>query len=45
MNTTPAQAFYDHKREAHRGDFKATCGECQTKWAALVEASKKKAGL
>lgn len=36
-NSPTAQAFYDHKREAHNGEYERNCSECKAKWAALLE--------
>ena len=42
---TASQMFYDHKREAHGGQYDGRCIECEAKWAALLAESKAKAGI
>jgi hypothetical protein len=33
-------AFYAHKREAHKGEYKHGCADCERLWARYLQASK-----
>lgn len=40
--TPQSDAFYDHKRAEHGGQYVAACSRCQQLWEAMLAASRAK---